>query len=250
MVTAQAMAEAEAPVVEAPPALAPLRDQLSPFLRWSEEDRRPLPALSAPASKPGWLARLLCDPSGTVADLAGSSGLQRTILRAVAVLATSTAVFALLTGQVLGSHRPLVNAAFYALWELAALAAAAGPVYGTGLVLGARVPLSRLVALLLASAATGVTLLASLSPLVLVIVRAELFQIGAVTFFALVFLGGAVAAARFRNLLHLFARGLSPGHEALSREDAERVATLARVAAVVTAFTSTMAFWLVSGFDG
>ena len=89
---------------------------------------------------------------------------------------------------------------------LLALAASLGPIYAASILLAARVPLARLVAALLASAATGSLVLAGLAPPLYLMWRLDSEWAGPLTLCAAFLLSGLSAGARIHRLLLVWPR--------------------------------------------
>jgi hypothetical protein len=129
-----------------------------------------------------------------------------------------------------------------------ALAASLGPIYATSILLAARVPLARLVAALLASAATGSLLLAALASPLYLLTRLNAEWAGPLMLTSAFLLAGSAAGARVHRLLGLMAEqvtrnALGDSAAKLSGEDAFRVGILARISCMVLAFTLALGFW-------
>jgi hypothetical protein len=122
------------------------------------------------------------------------------------------------------------------------------PIYAASILVAARVPLARLVAALLASAATGSLLLAGLAPPLYLLWRLDSEWAGPLLLTAAFLLSGGAAGARIHRLLSLLAESVTRAAlgnptAALSAEDTFRVGILARVSWMMVAFTSALGFW-------
>ncbi len=246
MSASTAVLEVEPPIAAAPPRV----ERLSPFVSWSEEDRRPL-AENLPAAPRSLAAVLLRDPIGTVERLADPAQHLGVLLVALGLVTSGASAFAGATAVSMQSAQPLRMAALASVNALLALAAALGPIYATGILLSTRVPLARLVAILLSAAAAGAMLLGGVAPVLHVLWKLDgewLGPLGLMTSFTL---SAVLVGARVRRLMLLSALAasrVSDSKAELSPEDAARVATLARVALIATGFTSALSLWAFDVF--
>ncbi|MFP2934106.1 hypothetical protein ACLESO_55075, partial [Pyxidicoccus sp. 3LG] len=138
--------------------------------------------------------------------------------------------------------------ALTALNVLLSLAVSLGPIYVTGILVAARVPLARLVAALLASAATGVLLLAGLAPPLYLLWGLDSEWAGPLMLTAAFLLAGGAAGLRVHRLLELMAESvtrtaLGDPTAVLGEADAFRVGILARIACMMVAFTLALGVW-------
>ncbi|MFL5354541.1 hypothetical protein [Archangium sp.] len=225
-------------------------EPLTPFMPWSVEERAPLPE-PATASEPErqLLVELLREPSFIVERLLDPTKLQGLVLGSVGVITVSTSLFAATSSAARGHGESwALPAALTSLNVLMALAASLGPIYAASILVAARVPLARLVAALLASAATGSLLLAGLAPPLYLLWRLDAEWAGPLLLLGAYLLSGAAAGARIHRLLSLMAESvtrsaLGDASAVLSAEDAFRVGILARVSWMMVAFTSGLGFW-------
>ena len=226
-------------------------EPLSPFVPWSSEDRAPLheaEASTPAADRQPLLVDLLRDPAAITERL----------LDAVAAPGP---------GARLGGHHRRVHellrrggqrrpgkeawwgsAALTSLNVLMSLAASLGPIYATSILLAARVPLARLVAALLAAAATGSLLLAGLASPLYLLTRLNPEWAGPLMLTSSFLLAGAAAGARIHRLLSHMAetvtgKALGDAAVKLGQEDAFRVGILARISWMMLAFTLALGFW-------
>lgn len=225
---------------------AGLRDRLSPFLSWTEEDRAPLPDDLLAAPDESLVVDLLNDPAAIVARLDAPVPLQRTVLVSVALIAAATAVLGLVVARAIGPGAAFVTATLCVVDAFAALAAALGPIHATSVLLAARIPLSRLAAIQLAGAAAGSVAAAALAPVVHVLWTLDRLWMGPLALCATFLAGAVVGGIRVWRLMHLHADRMSGG--SLDADDAFRVGVVARVAMMTTALTSSLAFWTFDTF--
>jgi hypothetical protein len=223
-------------------------EPLTPFMPWSAEERAPLPEVEEGGGERHLLVELLREPSAIVERLLDPGKLQGLVVGTVGIIGVSTLLFAASVSAASRWTEAWRAAGLTPLNVLMALAASLGPIYATSLLLAARVPLARLVAALLASAATGTLLLAGLAPPLYLMWRLDSEWAGPLMLTGAFLLSGAVAGARIHRLLHLMAEtvtraALGKADAQLSREDAFRVGILARVSWMLVAFTTALGFW-------
>jgi hypothetical protein len=230
-----------------------LSEPLSPFVPWSSQDRTPLqevePSTPAPGHQP-LLVDLLREPSAITGRLLDPSRLQGLVLGSAGIIAGCTSFFAAAASVARGKEAWWGSAALTSLNVLMSLAASLGPIYATGILLAARVPLARLVAALLAATATGSLLLAGLASPLYLLTRLNPEWAGPLMLTSSFLLAGAAAGARIHRLLSHMAetvtsKALGDGATSaqLSAEDAFRVGILARISWMMLAFTLALGFW-------
>jgi hypothetical protein len=226
-----------------------LSEQLSPFVPWSSEDRSPLAEdASASSGSPSLLVDLLRDPAAVTERLLDPQRLQALVLGSAGIIAGCTSFFAAAATVARGKEAWWGSAALTSLNVLMSLAASLGPIYATGILLAARVPLARLVAALLAATATGSLLLAGLASPLYLLTRLNAEWAGPLMLTSAFLLAGGAAGARIHRLLSLMAEQVtrqSQGAAALrlSEDDAFRVGILARISWMMLAFTLALGFW-------
>jgi hypothetical protein len=226
-----------------------LSEQLSPFVPWSSEDRTPLAEASPPSSgSQPLLVDLLRDPAAVTERLLDPQRLQSLVLGSVGIIAGCTSFFAAAATVARGKEAWWGSAVLTSLNVLMSLAASLGPIYATGILLAARVPLARLVAALLAAAATGSLLLAALASPLYMLTRLNAEWAGPLMLTSAFLLAGAAAGARIHRLLSLMAEkvtrnALGASAMSLTEEDAFRVGILARISWMMLAFTLALGFW-------
>jgi hypothetical protein len=224
-------------------------EPLTPFMPWSVEERAPLPEPgTAMEPERQLLVELLREPAAIVERLLDPARLQGLVLGSVGVIAVCTSAFAATSSAARGGDDQALSAALTSANVLMALAASLGPIYAASILVAARVPLARLVAALLASAATGSLLLAGLAPPLYLLWRLDAEWAGPLLLIGAFLLSGAAAGARIHRLLSLMAESvtraaLDSPTATLSAEDAYRVGILARVSWMMVAFTSGLGFW-------
>ncbi|MCA9554265.1 MAG: hypothetical protein KC933_29790 [Myxococcales bacterium] len=228
-----------------PAGPAPRKEPRSPFLPPAEVAGPSLDELVDAQGRARPLAlELLADPAGVLARIRDPQQLEGLVVGALAVVATCIALFA---AVLMSAHEPQVilrAAGLATLSVLLGLAAALGPIYGTSVVMAARLPMGRLVAVLLASVATGALLLPALAPVLHICQGLDPVWAGplaAVGSFAIM---GGVAGLRLRRLLldlAFSAGGMDPGARF-------RVGVLTRMALAFTGLTVSLAFWAFDAF--
>lgn len=223
-------------------------EPLSPFMPWSQEEREPLPQGEDPtAGGRSLLADLLREPSAIVERLLDPSRLQGLVLGSAGIIAVGTSFFAAAASVARGKEAWWGAAALTSLNVLMSLAASLGPIYATGILVSARVPMARLVAALLSAAAAGALLLAGMAPPLYLTWRLDPEWGGPLMMVSAFLLSGAAAGARIHRLLSVMAEtvtrsALGEGAK-LHEEDAFRVGILARVSWMMLAFTLALGFW-------
>lgn len=231
-----------------PRAAAVRSEPLSPFMPWSHEEREPLPQGEDPTvGGRSMLADLLREPSAIVDRVLDPARVQGVVLSSALIITVGTSFFAAAASVARGEQAWPVAAALTSLNVLMSLAASLGPIYATGILVAARVPLARLVASLLSATAAGSLLLAGLAPPLYLLWRLDGEWGGPLMMVAAFLLAGAAAGARIHRLLSLMAEmvtrtALGEGAK-LSAEDAFRVGILARVSWMMLAFTLALGFW-------
>jgi hypothetical protein len=187
---------------------------------------------------------LLSDPDAVVTRLQDPQRLEGLVAGALGVVAVSTALFAGALVGPYGVQAVLRASALATVSLLLGLAAALGPIYGTSVVMAARLPMGRLVGVLLAAVASGALLLPGLAPAVHFALRfdPEWWGPGAAvgSFGAM----GLVTGLRLRRLLLSLAE--APGD--LSPGGRFRVGVLTRMALAFTGLTVSLAFWAFDAF--
>ena len=225
-----------APTVEVSSSAA---EPMSPFLRWTVEDRRPI-ADDLPATEGNsLLVDLLRSPENILARLASPESAQATILGALGVFAGATAFFAAVVGRASGAPNLPALVLLATIDAMLALAAAIGPIQGASIVLAARIPMTRLVAILLCAAATGALVLAGATPVIHVLWQLDPVSIGPGSLLIALVLGALAGGARIYRLTMLCAESNGP----LDRADRARVTEVSEIAMLTMVLTSSLAFW-------
>jgi len=231
------------------PRAAPVMSEpLSPFMPWSQEEREPLQQGEDPTvGGRSLLADLLREPSAIVDRVLDPSRLQGVVLGSALMIVLGTSFFAAAASVARGKETWWDAAALTSVNVLMSLAASLGPIYATGILVAARVPLARLVASLLSATAAGSLLLAGLAPPLYLVWRLDPEWSGPLMMVSAFLLAGAAAGARIHRLLGVMAEtvtraALGEGAK-LSAEDAFRVGILARVSWMMLAFTLALGFW-------
>lgn len=221
------------------------RETLSPFLVWTEADRRPI-AEELDAREGAFVVDLLQDSERIAERLADPVRRQGAIVGAAGVIACAMPAFALVVGNALTVQNLPALAAVATANTLLALAAALGPTWGASVLFAARLPLARLVAILLCSAATGALVLGGLAPVVHVAWRLDPMWYGPGALFAAMLLAACVAGSRVYRLM-LASAALASGGE-LEPGDRARVVRVAEWALLMIAFTSSLSLWAFDVF--
>jgi hypothetical protein len=224
-------------------------EPFSPFVLKPAEDQQPLVTIDPDSRRPV-LLELLGSPEPLIDRLLAPGELDRVILASIGTIVASTSFFTMIALSSSGWLKAPLSAALASLTTLLALAAAFGPIYAAGLLLAARIPLARLVALLVSSAATGTLMLAACAPIPFFLLRIDRMWAGPIALMLAFLVTGAVSGARIYRMMFLFAEkmlDLSEGSGAqLNPDQRHRVGVLARVSMLITTFTLAFALW---GFD-
>lgn len=230
------------------PAVVPrlVFEPTSPFVVRSKEDREVISSNDHdPQQRPIFL-ELLADPSAIVARIADPEAIERLILTSIATLIGSSWIFSMIVSSTWGAAAMLRAASLTSLSGLLALAAAFGPIYAASLLLAARIPLARLVAIIVSSAATGSLILAAISPIPLILLRLDPAHWGPLVMMGAFLLGGLISGARLHRSMFLLAETMFEDR-VLTPDAKYRVGILARVSWMLVGFTLGLGLW---GFDG
>lgn len=234
-------------------ARSPGREPLSPFVAWSAEAQAPL-SLEAPSAEGegrGTLVEIITAPERFAVRVVEGRGMEATIAGLLGVAVLGAAVFALVVRLDLGLLVAVGAGLRLALSVVLAVAAAIGPIHAAGVLVAARVPLPRLVAVMLASAAVGAAALAPLGPVVRFLHGHDAEWWGPLSLVGAFVVAAAVASVTLRRLLLALAEEASSasGRGALSEGDLFRVGIVARMALVFLGYTSMLALWGVGAFS-
>jgi len=217
----------------------------SPFIAWSDDDRAPIADLDlGPASL---IDDLLRSPQATAERVLDPSESPELVLGALGTIVAGTACFGAIVAAARPGGSPLVTAAFAVFDVLLALAAALGPIYAASILAAARLPLSRLVATLLSSAAVGSLLLAALAPLPYGLWKVDDTWAGPLALVGAFAVSAIASGSRMRRLLHALAEQVDPETKPTERDRA-RVAIVARMSMVFVAFTTGLSLWAFDAF--
>lgn len=221
-----------------------ITERLSPFLPWTEAERQPLPASVLGADiEPSLVVDLLRDPAAIVERIGDAQRRTELVLGALASITGASVFLSVVTGLAMRVPNLALASSLVTADALIALAAALGPIYGVSILASARIPIARLVAILLCAAAAAMMLLAGLAPVVHVLWKLDPLWLGPSSLLVAFGASAVVGGARVHRLMMSCAKQ-SAG--VLTPDDAARVSTVARIAMLLTAFTSGLAFW---GFD-
>ncbi|MBI4822316.1 MAG: hypothetical protein HY791_39010 [Deltaproteobacteria bacterium] len=234
------------------PDLAVLSDAkrieaVSPFVAWNAVDRGEIPEIED--SKRPLLIDLLRDPVSTVDRLLDPEQLGRTVLGAMVTVIATTSFFGAVVMSALTYGNPLPAAAVLPINLLIAMAAALGPMYATGLLVAARLPMARLVAVVLTATATGSAVMAGLAPIPYALYKADEHWLGPIALFACCGLAAIAGGARLHVMMYYLASEVRRrmGGE-LSQSESFRVGILARMSMVILAFTMALTGWVLDVF--
>jgi hypothetical protein len=232
---------------------APVRirkDVASPFVALPEHDLGPLDAMAAGALEPSVLVDLLREPKAVARRLLDADRAPVTVVAAMATVVTSAAVFAAAAVAARPGAEPLASAALMPVVVLMSLAAALGPIYVAGVLASVRLPLARLAGLVIAGAAPGLMVLATLSPLPWLAWRLDDTWAGPLSIAASMTIAGLCTGLRLHQItLALAEAGAEArGRRSLLVSERERVELLARLAFVFSAFCFLLGSWALDVF--
>lgn len=229
------------------------REPLSPFVAWSAEAQAPLPLeeLTAERARPGVLVEIITAPERFAARVVEARGMEATIGGLLGVAVLGSAAFGLVVRLDQGLPVAAGAGLRLALSVVLAVAAAIGPIHAAGVLVAARVPLPRLVAVMLAATAVGAAALAPLGPVVRFLHGYDATWWGPLALVGAFVVAAAVAAVTLRRLLLSLAEEASSGsgRGALSEGDLFRVGIVARMALVFLGYTSMLALWGLRAFS-
>ena len=228
-------------------------EPLSPFVAWSAEAQAPL-SLEAPSDEGegrGTLVEIITAPDRFAARVVEGRGMEATTAGLLGVAALGSAAFALIVRLDLGPLVALSAGLRLAMSVVLAVAAAIGPIHAAGVLVAARVPLPRLVAVMLASTAVGAAALAPLGPVVRFLHGYDAEWWGPLSLVGAFVVAAGVASVTLWRLLLALAEEASAasGRGALSEGDQFRVGIVARMALVFLGYTSVLALWGVGAFS-
>jgi hypothetical protein len=220
----------------------PSGDRVSPFVEGSRAETTNLQALlDQEPDSPSFIMNLLRNPAAIAGQLTASRDLDDLIIDAVGLIAFSAALFVVIAGPDRGMRAALGSIVYLTIRLLAAVLATLGTVYGTSLVLGARVPLGRLIATVVTATAGGALMLAALAPMLHVFWTHDALWTAPVATGVVFFIAGTTAGARLYQLLRGQAEQLASGP--LTPEDASRVYWVVRLGLIALVFNSALAFF-------
>lgn len=224
-------------------------EPLSPFVAWTDDARAPIEV--APGRR-SLFVEMVAEPALYAARLLEPGRTQATIGATTAAMVTGAVLFAALVRLDEGLLVALGAGLRLALSLLLAVAAALGPIHAAGLLVAARVPLPRLVAVMMGAMAAGTTVLAPLAPLVRFLHRYDAMWAGPLALVGAFGLGSLVAGVTLSRLLGALARETLRAREGRSAELAEadvfRVGIVSRLALVFLGYTAMLALWGLGAF--
>lgn len=218
-----------------------LVEPTSPFVR--RESDEVFVERRAPREAPVAVS-ILKDPDRVVDLIVEKNAIDRVVLASLLCLAVSTLVFTNVT-LARAPWLDIVRASVLVPTNiLLALAATLGPLYATSIVFAARVPIARLVAVLLSSTATGAMILAALAPIPWFAFSTDTIWRGPIALCAVFVVAGGVAGSRLmKSLSRLAARS---SNAPLTDDEKHRIAIVGRIGFMLVALTVGVAAW---GFD-
>lgn len=236
-------------LIAPPPAALLDPEPLSPFVAWQAEVRSPFPeALLVRRREPSLLDALTRDPDEAARRLLLPEESHRFVVGALTVLVGSATAFAMVAAELRHAAHPLGAGLAFAANLLLALGAAVGPIHAAMVLMAARIPLSRLIAVLVGGLAAGGLLLLGFTPAVLAMQSLDDQLLGPAAIVGATLLAALRSGLQVHGvLLRLAERCLqSATGEAkavLAERDAFRVGVVARISMMVLAFTASLALW-------
>jgi hypothetical protein len=228
---------------------------LSPFIGY-DPDASALPeALLDIDGRVPLAVDLLRDPDAVVARILDPDEVASTVLGASLIIPLCGAFFTVVAMSPWADTTDMALGAVLAPTNLLlAIATALGPAWGVSVVMAVRVPLSRLVACMLASVAAASLLMLALSPLPYALWKVDDHWAGPLALFGVFCLAGLVAGRRLKTLLlccadEVVRRSSADNNATMSSADAFRVGVLARMAMVSLAFAGCLAVWAFNPFS-
>ncbi len=236
-------------------ALAPRGEPLSPFVAWSDEQRAALDVASVdpPEQRRSPFVEMVTDPGRFAARILDPRELQAVIVTSTAAVVLGAGAFALIVRMDAGVLTAVGAAGRLALSVLLAIAAALGPIHAAGILVAARVPLPRLVAVMLGSNAVGMLVLAPLAPVVRFLAIQDAEWVGPLALVGAFALAATLAGVTLWRLLRALAvamlHALGGPRAALSESDTFRVGIVSRLALVFMGYTAMLALWGLGAFS-
>lgn len=230
------------------PTAAPrlLIEPASPFSELEAE----LPRLEAllPPARPSLLSELYGPPAALAARLLDPEVRAEVIRTSILAIIIGTGLFAALATSHLGAWGSARAALLLAANTFLGLMGALGPIYATGLLVAARLPLSRWVGVLLSGAASSALLLGALGPIAHLAFRVDPLWAGPLSLAAAFLIAGLSGGLRLYRVLHALAHAVRG--EALRDGELFRLKIQARMALVFTALTGALGLWAFDPFLG
>jgi hypothetical protein len=224
-------------------------EPLSPFVPWTAEDRAPLSGDLGGHRPPSLIVEILREPERLAAGILDQARVQSIVLAALGLVAGSGATLAAIVAAARGTGSAFRSAPLVVGDTLLAVAASIGPIYAVGVLVAARIPLSRLVPTLLAAVAMGALLQAGLGPVVYVLWKLDPLWAGPLSLVGAFLVSSLSSGVRIRRLLTILAEEISlAGGAALGPGDRFRVGIVSRMAMVFLAFTTALGLWAFDAF--
>ncbi|MBK6685771.1 MAG: hypothetical protein IPG45_14970 [Deltaproteobacteria bacterium] len=230
------------------PTAAPrlLIEPASPFAEAELE----LPRLESllPPERPSLLGDLYGAPGTLAGRLLDREARAEVVRISILAIVIGTALFAVLATSHLGAWGSARAALLLAANTFLGLMGALGPIYATGLLVAARLPLSRWVGVLLSGAASSALLLGALAPIAHLAFRIDPLWAGPLSLAGAFLVAGLSGGVRLYRVLHALAAAVRG--EALRDGELFRLKIQARMALVFTALTGALGLWAFDPFLG
>lgn len=219
------------------------QETISPFIQGLGDGRIP-DELLAHEQGPSLLIDLLARPAAVVERLHTGEDREQMISGSATAILASLALIALAARVHLGWGIALRSAALLGFSEILAVAAAFGAIWATGVVVSARVPMWRLIPMVVTAVASGTILLVPLSPLVHLAYAEDPYWLGPLAVVGAFLIAGFAGGQRLYRLLLGLASRRSGGP--LTEAQRFRIRIVGRMALTFLGFTTALGFW---GFD-
>ena len=225
--------------------MLPRIEPLSPFVPFDPADRESIPEeLIAGAEQQSLVLDLLQSPESVLERVLDPARVRGTILTALMVTGGGYGLFGAATRAHTGTLEALRAGALTGAGVAIAVAAVLAPIYGTSLLLAARLPVSRLISLLLAAVATGALVLAPLAPVVALAIGFDALWMGPIALCTAFAIAALAAAARLKTLLEGLAEEIARASgTSLRPSDRERAGMLARIGMMLLGVCGALALW-------
>ncbi|MBL9039530.1 MAG: hypothetical protein JNG84_13505 [Archangium sp.] len=222
-------------------ALRASKEMLSPFIAWQPEvDAATLEPL-LDSQPPSLVRELLVSPAAVVTRLLEAGQVAPLMKQCLLLLVTSSGFSAGLIAMARRAEVPWAMV-MTPVSLLVALVAAIGPIAAVSLVLGVRMPWSRLSATLVAALSAGALVSSALAPAVLVLQRWNDEWGGGLGIIGVYVVAGLVTGMQAQRLM------LALAGPQLAEELTERIEMFGRIATMALGLTVSLSIWSFHAF--